>query len=670
MSLDKWPCVPDNFCSILPGDLPRFLQTGVTRALRRPVSIIDPQNDKRIDAIDRFDSYEPFCCFLRGGYIDRQIHVSWDESCIRCDLLVAKRLVSDYHQSQNAPMPVIRYRCYMGLEEIATVISVGGLLVMVVSGQFRPPEGLSDVNAAISCLGVRAPRQSEVSPAMWESICRFSFHDELWIGPELPEEDQLYLRRYADDLQVMEEDFEAKLVREAQRIAELAQGYYDMAKARVEAQIMREIATKLSEAATYQTGRLWDGASEALDVLRRELNVEYIAFFSGETETDTVLVFKASAGSLPQINEGARFPHFNWRKAGIKTQDERDTDAQVHDWTSVSLSDHELMDIGFRGGPNPFSSSAYLVPVRLPGGPFGALVLGPQWAGENLVDHEPFVLRACRDLATRVLTLQLFQILQTDRSDWERTSRLTGHRVRASIQNMRSQLNVIRAVQRKEPGFADADQDAAEGDLEAAFRDLQEISYAAESSVPGALDVKIARRELIPLGDIVWAAVEAQQDVADENGVEIEVPKGISRLPPVYVNPTLMRYAFINLINNALKYSYPRPEDRKRVVRLQPAKGYFDPVGIGVEVVNFGLGIKEADRDKIFEWGVRLVEGAPTFREVYGKGIGLWEVKHIVEGHGGRVFVDSVHYSKKPATDQNIQQCITVFTVSIPIGMV
>jgi signal transduction histidine kinase len=89
---------------------------------------------------------------------------------------------------------------------------------------------------------------------------------------------------------------------------------------------------------------------------------------------------------------------------------------------------------------------------------------------------------------------------------------------------------------------------------------------------------------------------------------------------------------------------------------------------VEIEIVNFGLGIKNEDTKKIFEWGVRIHKGSPTFKHVYGIGIGLWEVKHVIEGHGGKIVAQSVHHTKAPVDDQNINQCITVFTVCLPIG--
>jgi signal transduction histidine kinase len=60
---------------------------------------------------------------------------------------------------------------------------------------------------------------------------------------------------------------------------------------------------------------------------------------------------------------------------------------------------------------------------------------------------------------------------------------------------------------------------------------------------------------------------------------------------------------------------------------------------IQLSVADDGPGIPEAEREKIFEQFYRL--GSELRRETQGIGIGLSIVKHIVEAHGGRVWVES-----------------------------
>jgi two-component system phosphate regulon sensor histidine kinase PhoR len=90
--------------------------------------------------------------------------------------------------------------------------------------------------------------------------------------------------------------------------------------------------------------------------------------------------------------------------------------------------------------------------------------------------------------------------------------------------------------------------------------------------------------------------------------------------------------ALLNLIDNAIKHS---PEGQTVTVGVERTDGH-----VGFWVEDHGDGIPPGEHEKIFERFYRL--GSELRRETQGVGIGLSIVKHIVEGHGGRMSVRSV----------------------------
>ena len=97
------------------------------------------------------------------------------------------------------------------------------------------------------------------------------------------------------------------------------------------------------------------------------------------------------------------------------------------------------------------------------------------------------------------------------------------------------------------------------------------------------------------------------------------------------IDPDALQQALVNLLDNALKHS---PSDSEVVVSLER-----DTLEWTLTVTDSGPGIPETEQERIFDQFHRL--GSELQRETEGIGIGLSIVRHIVEGHDGRIRVAS-----------------------------
>jgi two-component system, OmpR family, phosphate regulon sensor histidine kinase PhoR len=89
----------------------------------------------------------------------------------------------------------------------------------------------------------------------------------------------------------------------------------------------------------------------------------------------------------------------------------------------------------------------------------------------------------------------------------------------------------------------------------------------------------------------------------------------------------------LNLLENAVRYS---PEDSVIILKLQKQQD-----DILLSVSDEGSGIREADKEKIFEKFYRA--GNEETRRTKGTGLGLYIVNYLVKQHNGRISVRNNH---------------------------
>ena len=147
---------------------------------------------------------------------------------------------------------------------------------------------------------------------------------------------------------------------------------------------------------------------------------------------------------------------------------------------------------------------------------------------------------------------------------------------------------------------------------------------------------------LLAISNIEAGALELRRDEVDVGAVVSEAVELIGRLDPdrpflleaeqpVIVgraDADRLRQVFTNLLQNAAKYSPPRTPVTITVES--------DGSDARVSVTDRGAGIPEDQRESIFERFQRADD-----QGVQGTGIGLYLVRELVEGHGGRVWVET-----------------------------
>ncbi|HEX9996402.1 MAG TPA: ATP-binding protein, partial [Abditibacterium sp.] len=130
---------------------------------------------------------------------------------------------------------------------------------------------------------------------------------------------------------------------------------------------------------------------------------------------------------------------------------------------------------------------------------------------------------------------------------------------------------------------------------------------------------------------IADSALESQRAYSSRH----TLVKTFGELPPIYADADKVTQILINLLSNALKYS------PSGTVSLD-ARAHGDWLEIGV--TDQGPGIASETRAVLFSRFGRApgeAQGAGSRAKPTGTGLGLFLTKHLVEAHGGKIWVES-----------------------------
>jgi two-component system sensor histidine kinase KdpD len=131
------------------------------------------------------------------------------------------------------------------------------------------------------------------------------------------------------------------------------------------------------------------------------------------------------------------------------------------------------------------------------------------------------------------------------------------------------------------------------------------------------------RQEWIEPQDIVNSALERRRRRLSSHSVSLDMD---SNLPLIYVDAVLVEQAFVQIVDNAAKYS---PSGSPIVIA---AKRNGRDVVLSVQDQGVGLTVEENA-----QLGERFFRGARHAATTSGSGLGLWIAKAFVSANGGKI---------------------------------
>ena len=334
------------------------------------------------------------------------------------------------------------------------------------------------------------------------------------------------------------------------------------------------------------------------------------------------------------------------------------SDPKVTVYVADPGTDQKLPDWAGRGAQLAGVKAAVYLPMRA-GQRFVGFV-GLQWRRPRW--FRPEQLGRLQLLAAQAaIALDTRHALEHERGRAEALAELERARrefMQIASHELRTPLTVIR-------GYASLLEEGSLGQLPQPARQAVQTLMDKSSEMRAQIErmLLLARLEdgaalpqMAPL-DLRTVVTEAVERVQPQ----VQLKEGRLRLElaeaplPILGDSERLGTAVDNLLQNAVKFSTGPPQIE--------VVGHRENGRIHLVVRDHGIGIPEAARRHLFEKFYRVHN--PQLQNVAGTGIGLYLVRQVVEGHGGRVRVDS-HLDEGSAFEIDLP--VAPETPSSPVG--
>jgi signal transduction histidine kinase/ligand-binding sensor protein len=616
------PFVVACLSDLVPAEVLQALETGVGARHHIPLFIAEPDGDqvRYITPVPDRTHHSRLCRLMRSA-------PGGEGLCETCGDEAVRELMAD------GPGAAPRWMtCRMGLSLVAAPIVVADKVVAVLaSGEHLLPE-------IEEALRARIPE----------------------IADALGEVDPADLADAAAEMEVLSEAqqrrLEERVAEHAAQIARLGQDRYDLERRLRQTQLLYEVMIELSrpchDIRDLET-RLTNALQRVTDFFRLAYSTIFTQTFSRSPEMAAVACAGACEDILTVRLAAPPVPEPAGQGPTHRIVVDRD---EIRAFLS-----HDAGPEGLRFR----ESQAIICDYGDPGERISLTVFGPHREGhtESLLSTagDDFLERFHFEVGMRSRVTRL--LLELQRADADKTQFLaqTTHEINAGLQTI---VEESEWLQYYVDEMAHIDDPEITEPLKKILSEVLRLGARARMSLfhlrGGMPRAEYKLHQAHPLDRLISAAVDPFRTVAASRNITFNLDDSLRRLPHARFDWEMMKTVFMNLVDNAVKYSH-----YNRTVRIY---GEADERGISVSVQDFGLGIPPEEYDRIFEPYVRGSQRDPR-RFIWGSGLGLAVARDIANTHGGTIEVKSTPTAKEPVADpaRAWENHITTVTVRLPL---
>jgi len=365
-------------------------------------------------------------------------------------------------------------------------------------------------------------------------------------------------------------------------------------------------------------------AEEAVNLLQQRFSLYYVGLFLLD-ETGEYAALRAGTGEAGRrmLAEGYR------RKIG----DHSTIGAGMADGKPRIAPDVDRERARFDNPWLPDTRTQVAVPLISRGQVIGALSIHHVRPRAFTDDDVTVFQTIAAQLANAIENARAYQELQRTAAQLKEMDQIKSHFLANMSHELRTPLNAIigfsRVILKGIDGPLTENQQT---DLTAIYENGQQLLSLINNVLDiskiaaGKMDITFAPVDLQPvIQSVMSTAVALVKDKPIELRQEVQPD-----LPIIEGDETRLRQVILNLVSNAAKFT----EVGSIIVRA-----WADTEQVTVSVTDTGIGIAPEHQGLIFE-EFRQVDGSLT-RRAGGTGLGLPISWHLVEEHGGRMWVES-----------------------------